>query len=94
MKRREKYLRKCISALALAGMLMVSVRPLSASAESVPGADTREEAQELSAADLSGGNEDLQKGQNDSGITEEETPGDETEITGQAGEKENEKESA
>ena len=92
MKRREKYLRKCISALALAGMLMVSVRPLSASAESVPGADTREEAQELSAADLSGGNEDLQKGQNDSGITEEETPGDETEITGQAGEKENEKE--
>ena len=52
MKRREKYLRKCISALALAGMLMVSVRPLSASAESVPGADTRSYPRQICPAGM------------------------------------------
>lgn len=84
MKRREKYLKKCISALALAGMLAVSVRPLNISAESVQSTDAREEeSQELSEADLSGGAKDLQKEQNDSGITEGETSGNEAEIAGQ-----------
>lgn len=60
MRGREKYLKKCISALILAGMLAVSVRPLSISAEGAQSMDNREgESQELSAADLSGKDEML-----------------------------------
>ena len=93
MNRRKKYLKNCISVVALAMALTVSVRPLSVSAENTPDADVlEEESQELPAADLPGGDGELREEQYTSEITEGETPEKEAETAGQDGDEQAEKE--
>lgn len=96
MKRRENYIKKSISALTLAGMLAVSVCPLSASAENMPdSAVPAEEHEASSAADLSEDNGGLQEDENKSAAAEGaegENSGGGSEVTEQAGEEEPEKE--
>lgn len=95
MKRRENYIKKSISALTLAGMLAVSVCPLSASAENMPdSAVPAEEHEASSAADLSEDNGGLQEDENKSAAAEGaegENSGGGSEVTEQAGEEEPEK---
>ena len=71
MKRRENYIKKRISALTLAGMLAVSVCPLSASAENMRTVRFRQKRHEASsAADLSEDNGGLQEDENKSAAAE------------------------
>ena len=93
MNRRKKYFKNCISVVALAMALTVSVRPLSVSAENTPDADVlEEESQELPAADLPGGDGEFREEQYTSEITEGETPEKEAETAGQDGDEQAEKE--